>query len=196
MTSIGIKLDQCHLKQGISKCRFAEKTTMHQTNSLHQLLDDEISRFIGAEELLQRTLPIWIQQARSAKLKTILINYHEQVKKHIVRLNTFLKEEAITGYPVLHLIMNAFVKDTEDKMKNCTDFNVRDACLLASVQNINHYKIGTYGTSASFAHTLGKERIAVLFYECEANEKKIDRELTILAEKEINNLALYHLSHA
>jgi ferritin-like metal-binding protein YciE len=169
---------------------------MHQTNTLHQLLDEEISRFIGAEELLQRTLPIWIQQARSAKLKTILIDYHEQVKKHIVRLNTFLKEEAITGYPLMHLIMDAFVKDTEEKMKNCKDFNVRDASLLASVQNISHYKIGTYGTSASFAHTLGKERIAVLFYECEANEKQIDRELTILAEKEINNLALSHLSHA
>ena len=169
---------------------------MHQTNTLHQLLDEEISRFIGAEELLQRTLPIWIQQAKSAKLKDILIKYHDLVKHQIVRLNSFLKEESITGYPFQHSIMNAFINDAEEKMKNCSDFNVRDAGLLASVQNINHYKIGTFGTSASFAHTLGKERIAVLFYECESNEKMIDRELSILAEKEINNLALSHLSHA
>jgi ferritin-like metal-binding protein YciE len=169
---------------------------MHQTNTLHQLLDQEISRFIGAEEQLLRTLPIWVQQAKSVKLKNLITMYHDQVKNHINRLIVFLKEEAITSFPFQHAIMNAFVVDTEDKIKQCTDFNVRDASLLASIQNINHYKIGTYGTAAAFAHTIGKERIAVLFYECEQNEKHVDKMLSVLAETEINKMALTHLSIA
>jgi ferritin-like metal-binding protein YciE len=169
---------------------------MQQTNTLHQLLDQDISRFIGAEEQLLRTLPIWIQQAKSAKLKNLIVMYHDQVKSHINRLIVFLKEESITNFPFQHAIMNAFIIDTEEKIKNCGDFSVRDASLLASIQNINHYKIGTYGTAAAFAHTIGKERIAVLFYECENNEKHIDKMLSILAETEINKMAITHLSIA
>ena len=60
---------------------------------------------------------------------------------------------------------------------------------MAVVQNINHFKISTYGTAAAFANTLGMSKTAVLFHECEINEKQIDDRLTQLAEFEINNEA-------
>ena len=85
--------------------------------------------------------------------------------------------------------MHAFIAEAEEKMNNCFDFSIRDACILASVQNINHFKISSYGTAAAFANTLGMAKTAVLFHECEVSEKQIDDRLSQLAEHEINIIA-------
>ena len=69
---------------------------------------------------------------------------------------------------------------------NCTDAEVKDACLLACIQAINHFKISMYGTAAAFANALDMEKQAAIFHEAEVNEKQIDDRLSQLAEHEIN----------
>jgi ferritin-like metal-binding protein YciE len=64
-----------------------------------------------------------------------------------------------------------------------------DACLLASIQGINHYKISLYGTAAAFVGKIGLESSAAIFHELEINEKSIDSSLSQMAEHEINNKA-------
>ena len=85
--------------------------------------------------------------------------------------------------------MEAFVLETNDQMMACSDLEVRDACLLACIQAINHYKISTYGTAATFANALGNEKAALLFHEAEINEKQVDDRLSQLAIHEINSKA-------
>ena len=82
--------------------------------------------------------------------------------------------------------MRAFIEEVEEKLSNCSDSEVKDACLLASIQAINHFKISTYGTAAAFANALGMEKQAAIFHEVEVNEKQIDDRLSQLAEHEIN----------
>jgi ferritin-like metal-binding protein YciE len=82
------------------------------------------------------------------------------------------------------------IDETEEKLNICKDFQVKDACLLASIQSINHYKISTYGTAAAFANTLGMEDQAAVFHQAEVKEKQIDVRLSQLAEHEINLKAL------
>jgi ferritin-like metal-binding protein YciE len=82
--------------------------------------------------------------------------------------------------------MQAFIEDAKEKLENCTDAAIKDACLLASVQAINHFKISTYGTAAAFAKALGMEKSGIVFHEAEINEKQIDDRLSQLAEHEIN----------
>jgi ferritin-like metal-binding protein YciE len=52
--------------------------------------------------------------------------------------------------------MQAFLEETNEKLGKCT---LRDACLLASLQGINHYKISNYGTATAFAADLGLENL-------------------------------------
>jgi ferritin-like metal-binding protein YciE len=82
--------------------------------------------------------------------------------------------------------MLAFIEDANEKLNNCADQQVIDACLLASIQGINHFKISLYGTAAAFAKELGMEKFASVFHEAEVNEKQIDDRLSQLAEHEIN----------
>ncbi|MBS1527817.1 MAG: DUF892 family protein, partial [Bacteroidetes bacterium] len=76
-----------------------------------------------------------------------------------------------------------------ERLSNCANPQVRDACLLASIQSINHFKISTYGTAAAFAEALDMGKMSAIFHELEINEKHIDDRLSQLAEYEINGRA-------
>ena len=157
--------------------------------TLHNLLDADASRFISSEIKLKRSLAIWINVASSVKLKTVLQKYFDFVQQHVEKMNAFFEEEKISSLSVSSRVMEAFIEETNEKLLNCTDAEVKDACLLASIQAINHFKISTYGTAAAFANALGMEKQAAVFHEAEVKEKQIDDRLSQLAEHEINSRA-------
>jgi ferritin-like metal-binding protein YciE len=109
-------------------------------------------------------------------------------KKEAKHLSSYIKSELEEIMHELQFLLNR-IEEAEEKINNCTNPFLKDACMLSTVQNINHYKISTYGTAAAFANTLGKSKTAVLFHECEVNEKQIDDRLSQLAEFEINKKA-------
>ena len=154
--------------------------------TLRNLLDDDARKFTSAEVQLKNKLPEWINKAGSLKLKTVLQRYLLYVEEHIQKLEVFLDEEHITSLSVTNRVMRALIEDTEEKLSGCSDVEIKDACLLASIQAINHFKISTYGTAAAFAKVVGTEQQAAVFHEAEVNEKQIDDRLTQLAEHEIN----------
>ena len=155
-------------------------------NTLHNLLDYDIRKFTIAEIQLQKILRAWINKAGSLKLKTVLQKYQDAVEKHIQKMQGFYEEEGIASISLSNRVMQAFIDETEEKLNYCSDAAIKDACILASVQTINHFKISTYGTARAFCNALGIERIANVFHEAETTEKQIDDRLTQLAEHEIN----------
>lgn len=158
-------------------------------STLHNLLDYDASRFTSAEVLLQNSLPQWIQNAGSLQLKTVLQKYLDFIQQHVANLERFFEEEKVMSLSRTNRVMEAFVAETDEKLSDCADAEVRDACLLACVQSINHFKISMYGTAATFANSLGMGKDAVIFHDAEVNEKEIDERLSQLANQEINNRA-------
>ena len=154
--------------------------------TLHQLLDYDARKFIIAEIQLKNILPEWISKASSLKLKTILQKYFDFIQQHVQKMESFFDEEEISLQNLTNRIIEVFIQEVTAKVSNCADGEIKDACLLACIQGINHYKICTYGTAASFAKALGMENQAVVFREMEVNEKQVDDRLTQLAEYEIN----------
>ena len=166
---------------------------MQNINTLHQLLEDDMRKFIVAEKTLQHTIPLWIKLVNSVKLKTILLKYFDQIKDHVTQMDKYFESEELQFVYNNHKVMATLVSDSEERILRCEDFTVKDACILSCIQNINHYKIGCYGTAAAFSNVLGKNNIALLFHQFEVNEKQIDDRLSQLAEYEINNQAIMHL---
>ncbi|NND34647.1 MAG: DUF892 family protein [Saprospiraceae bacterium] len=154
--------------------------------NLHELLDYNAAKFTSAEVQLKKVLNKWLDQTNSIKLKNSIRKYLEIVQEHIDKLEDFFISERITAISVSNRVMQAMLEETEEKLAICKDNEVKDACMLASIQSINHYKISTYGTAAAFANTLGMEEQAALFHEAEVKEKQIDVRLSQLAEHEIN----------
>ncbi len=157
--------------------------------TLHNLLDYDAGKFTSAEIQLQNILPQWINQTGSLQLKTVLQKYLDFVQQHVKKMEYFFEEEKISSLSAINRVMQAFIEETGEKLLNCTDTQVKDACLLASIQAINHFKISMYGTAAAFANALEMEKAAAIFHEAEVNEKQIDDRLSQLAEYEINTRA-------
>lgn len=158
-------------------------------NTLHNLIDYDISKFISAEVELKSSLEKWLNQAGSLQLKAVLQKYLDFVNQHITGIEAFIDKEQIGTMAVNNPIMLAFIKDTDECLSYCTNADIKDACLLACIQGINHYKISTYGTAAAFAGLLELEVDATIFHEAEINEKHIDDRLSQLAKYEINSKA-------
>ncbi|MCW3090044.1 MAG: hypothetical protein JWP81_1113 [Ferruginibacter sp.] len=157
--------------------------------TLYNLLYHNSRMFMIAEILLKNHLPGWIDHASSSKLKSVLNKYLDLIQKHVEKMEDFFFEEEIASLSLTNRVLEAFIDDTNEKIAACSDAEIKDACLLASIQAINHYKISSYGTAASFANALGLEKQAGAFHEAEVNEKQIDDRLSHLAEHEINNRA-------
>lgn len=154
--------------------------------NLHNLLDYDARKFTSAEIQLKNSLPGWIHMAGSLKLKTVLQKYLDFVQQHVQKMEGFFEEEQIISLSLTNGVMHAFIEEANEKLQNCKDAAIKDACLLASIQAINHFKISTYGTAAAFANALEMEKQATVFHEAEVNEKQIDDRLSQLAEHEIN----------
>jgi ferritin-like metal-binding protein YciE len=165
-------------------------TTDAPIKTLHHLMEDDVRRFVSGENELSLALERWTKLAGSVKLKNNLIKYHDQVKHHIEELDRFLEEEDLQYLFSNDDVMHSLVQNTDRKLSECGDASVKDAALLACIQNINHFKIGSYGTAAAFANTLGRSKTAQLFHDFEVNEKQTDDRLSQLAEHEINQSAL------
>ena len=157
--------------------------------TLHNLLDYDARKFTSAEIQLKKSLPEWINKASSLQLKTVLQKYLGFVQEHVQKIEGFFEEEKISSLSLTNRVMRVFIEEVEEKLANCTDAAIKDACLLAGIQAINHFKISTYGTAAAFANALGMEKQAAIFHEAEVNEKQIDDRLSQLAEYEINTKA-------
>ena len=158
-------------------------------STLHNLLDYDALKFNNGEGQLRNILPAWIDLANSLKLKDVLIKYLDSVRKHIEGIENFMDNEALLDVGISSRIMKAHIDEAEDKLSYCTDPEVRDACLLASVQGINHFKISIYGTAATFANAIGMEKEAAIFHDAEISEKQVDDRLSQLAKFEINTKA-------
>lgn len=157
--------------------------------NLHSLLDYDARKFLRGEILLLQQLPDWINAAESVKLKIVLQKYQDFIQQHVKVLDQFFETEEIVSISLENRIMQAFIEDALQKMKVCEDAAIKDACLLAAIQAINHYKISAYGTAAAFTNALGMEAQAAIFHKAEVDEKQIDDRLSQLAEHEVNQLA-------
>ena len=155
-------------------------------STLHNLLDYDARNFMTAEINLEKSLLEWINTATSLQLKNVLQKYLDFIKRHEQSINAFYEDEKINFTSIANRVMQAFIEETNEKLSNCQDLEVKDACLLACIQSINHYKISAYGTAAAFAYALGMEKEGNVFRQAEINEKQIDDRLSQLAEHEIN----------
>lgn len=160
--------------------------TPEKLPTLLSLLNYDAGKFTSAEAQLQNNLPRWIDGAGSTPLKSALDKYLGLVDEHIEKLDIFRAEENFLYTSQVNLIMHAFIKETDEKLAQCADADIKDACLRACMQNINHYKIATYDIAATFAHDLAMDDAVTVFRDLEIDEKQIDHRLSQLAEHETN----------
>jgi hypothetical protein len=144
---------------------------------------------INGENELKPAIAAWLTVSSSIKLKNILHYYHQFIEHHIENIESCFPNGKTNGVVHTDTVMRSLIQTTNEKLEKCLDAEIKDACLLASVQKIIHIKICLYGTALAYAKALDIERYKAVFAEAENDEKQIDQRLSALAEKEINVIA-------
>lgn len=162
--------------------------------SLHDLLIDELTDLYDAENQILKALPKMVKAASSEELQSAFEEHLEVTKKQVQRLdqafamlNKTPKRKKCKG-------MEGLLEEGKEKMEEDADPEVLDAGLIVGAQKVEHYEIAGYGSARTFAHVLGKSKVAALLQQSLAEEAEADKKLTQIAQ-EINMKAAEDKGH-
>jgi ferritin-like metal-binding protein YciE len=154
--------------------------------SLQDLLISELQDLLAAEQLMLKAFPKWIQSCHHPELRKCFENHWEDTKlqeARLVRCFHRMEEPATPGRSHGMIGMISAWQEVED---SACQPDVRDAALIAAVQHMEHYEVAGYGCARAFAEALELDEVSELLQESLREEEECDRELTRLAEMQIN----------
>lgn len=170
--------------------RPAAGRTAAKDKTLHDLFLDTLKDIYYAENKILKALPKMAKAAHSDDLRAAFEKHWEQTEGQVDRLEQVF---ALLGQAPKGKTCDAIEgildegKEIMDEYKGC---EALDAGLLAAAQAVEHYEISRYGTLKAWAEKLGMDEAADLLDETLQEEHQTDRDLTVLAEGEVNSEAM------
>jgi ferritin-like metal-binding protein YciE len=116
-----------------------------------------------------------------------LFNRHgEESRAHLERLTRVFRSVGARPVRGKSATMAAIENEGRRLLTRETDADVRDAWLIAMAQRAEHLEIANYGTARTYAETLGYTQAAQLLQQTLEEERRMDEQLTHLAERFVN----------
>src|SRR5262245_23408289 len=168
------------------------RPTMPTVKTLHELFMNELQRLYGAEQQLEKALPSFARAASSTQLKQALHTHFEETETHVERLEQVF---GLFGEKVDWEscdAMKAILEEGEECIELDADAAVRDAGLIAAVQEAEHFEIAAYGTLRTWAATLKRQDAVHALEWTLEEEKNADRRLTEIAASLNTQAAAVH----
>ncbi len=154
-------------------------------SSLCRLLVEQLQDLYSAETQLVKALPKIAKHASSDALRKAIESHLEETKGHVQRLEKAgeILDCKLTGQKCKG--MQGLLEEGEEALKADGPDAVLDAAIIAAAQRVEHYEIAAYGAARAMAHLLEKNALVDLLDQTLAEEKKADKTLTEIAEKDI-----------
>jgi ferritin-like metal-binding protein YciE len=173
----------------VDEIHFAKELPMASTDTLNELLQDELKDIYDAEKQLTKALPKLAKKATAEELKDAFEEHLRQTEEHIERLDQAFEHLGIPARGKKCKGMKNLIAEGEDMIGDADEDAVRDAVMIAAAQKVEHYEIASYGTARTWAAMLGHDDVASLLEQTLEEEKETDQKLTELAEAFINQAA-------
>jgi ferritin-like metal-binding protein YciE len=158
--------------------------------SLDDLLAKELRDLYSAEKQLIKALPKMAKAANSPGLQKAIRNHLEVTENQAKRLDEIFEMLSLSSRGPKCAAMEGLIEEGEELIKEDAEPSIRDAGIIGAAQRVEHYEIAGYGVARTFARLLGHERAAELLQKTLDEEAYTDKELTALAESEINVAAV------
>lgn len=154
---------------------------MTRLKNLDDLFVRTLCRVYDTERRLTTTLPKMAEAADAVELKHALTWHFNQTKAHVDRIERVFGllnrvPEADANEPA-----RGIVQASQDVIDLNAGTSVKDAALIAAVQEAEHYQIAAYGTLRTWAQVMNKPEAAQLLGQTLAEEKKADQTLSAIA---------------
>ena len=156
-------------------------------SQLEKFFTDQLKDLYWAEKHLTKALPKMKKASTTTELKDAISGHLEQTEEHVTRLEQVF---GIMGKKVQAKkcdAMEGLIKEGESVVEDTEDGSMtRDAAIIMASQKVEHYEIASYGTLVQLAKTMGQTEVAEILQTTLDEEKQTDKNLTSLAENNIN----------
>jgi ferritin-like metal-binding protein YciE len=150
------------------------------------LLTLELKEIHSAERQLSRALPRIARNVSSQRLCEMLERRREQGSQLIEGIDEALEEIGTTKARKKNVAIEGLIEDVNQHADEIQDERMLQAAVLASVQKIEHYCIAAWGTAKSMGRLLDQQKVVEVMERALEEGKQFDKEMTQLAEEEIN----------
>ena len=149
------------------------------------------------EKLVKKGIPSMIKASSSTELRSALEQHLEETRTHVTRLERIFTMAGAEPKTEDNDVIDKMIDATE-KMVKATDEGtpLRDAALIVSGNEVEHYEMAVYGSLGSFARQLGMTQAADLLEQTLKEEKAADAKLTQIGESSVNQRAAQELRAA
>jgi ferritin-like metal-binding protein YciE len=154
--------------------------------SPEDLMVTELKEIHSAERQLSRALPKLEKQASSGRLREMFERRREQGSQLIERLDDIFDEMDVTKARPKNVAAEGLLEDVNHHVEEIEEKRLLDPVLLASMQKIEHYCIAAWGTARSMGQLMDQKSVVSTMEQVLDDGKRYDKELTDLAEKEVN----------
>src|SRR5258705_1650003 len=161
----------------------AESSDLGDSESLQELLVDELRDILHAEKQLLKALPKMAKAARSAQLQRLFEVHLQETDEQVERLNecfgilgTAARAKPCKG-------MMGLVAEGEEVMQEAKkkDEAAADLALIGAAQRVEHYEIAGYTTARNLAQQLHQSAIVQLLSKSLGEEENADQLLNQVA---------------
>lgn len=159
-------------------------------NDIENLLSMELNDLYSAEEQIIKALPHMMNAASFDDLNRAFQQHLDQTRQQKLRLDEIFRMlgEQPSGEKCKG--MEGIIKEVKDIVKAKGQASVKDAALIASAQRVEHYEMAAYGSARTFAQEMGRSDVADMLQQTLNEEGDTDKQLTLLAEEQINRMAM------
>jgi ferritin-like metal-binding protein YciE len=147
-------------------------------------------------KLVKKGLPSMIEASSSPELRQAFEQHLRETQNHVTRLQQVFSMIGKDADTEGNDILDDMTKQAEKMIKNIEASPLRDAALIVSGNEVEHYEMAAYGSLVAFAQQLGYGDAARLLQQTLDEEKAADAKLTQLGERSINPTAAQHLRAA
>jgi Mn-containing catalase len=161
----------------------AESTPV-KTESIRELLVDELRDILHAEKQLLKALPKMAKAARSTQLQKLLELHLQETETQVERLNESLEILGETARAKPCKGMAGLVEEGEEVMTEGKkkDDAPADLALIGAAQRVEHYEIAAYTTARNLASQLRQPVIVQLLTRSLGEEQNAGQLLDQLAQ--------------
>lgn len=163
---------------------------MPAPKTAQDILVTELKEIHSAERQLSRAVPKLSRKISNDSFKRMLDQRREQGAGIIGELDAIFDEMGVTKARPKNVAAEGLIEDMNEHLQEIDDPKLLDPVLVGAIQKLQHYCIAAWGTSASLGRLLGQERVVQLMERLLEEGKRMDQELTELAESEINRQML------
>ena len=159
--------------------------------TLKQMFVDLLREAMASERLFLDHFPSLLVSGGHQHLREALDLHIQETKEHVKRLQQIAVLLRVSLEGGQGAAMQGLLQEAKNLVGKATSPAVRDACLIITVQKIEHYEMAVYGSAYSLASSLaeaseeeesGFEQIAEWLEEILEEECMIDERLTEIAE--------------